>query len=149
MKREIVRREAAVRACLKRFAGKQMQPGVADCVKLAAHSMHKMGVAVPLLKGVRYRSELGAAKVLKDKGFADLAEAMDAMGFVRIAPAMAWPADIVAGRSREDGPFSYALSVVHEYGAARTIAFGPDGKCSVGIPDLSHPDTVAWRVAHG
>ncbi len=127
-----------------------MQFGSADCVRLAAHAMHKLNVPVPLLKGVRYRSELGAAKALNAAGFADLAEAMDAMGFARIAPAMAWPGDIVAGRSRDDGPFRYALSVVHEYGAKRTIAFGPNGFCGVGTPDLTNPDDVfAWRVSHG
>lgn len=153
MARESIRREAAVRACMARFDGKPMQWGVADCVRLCAHSMHKLGVSAPLMKGVRYRSELGAAKALKGLSFADLVEAVDALGFVRIAPSMTWPGDIIAGRSREDGPFRFALSVVHEYGAARTLAFGPtpDGRvlCGVGKPDLSHPDIIAWRVANG
>lgn len=136
---------------MARFEGKTLRWGVADCVRLASHSAHNLGVAVPLLKGVRYRSELGAAKALKAMGFADLVEAVDAWGLVRIAPAMTWPGDIVAGRSQESGPFRFALSIAHEPGAARTLAFGPtpDGRviCGVGSPDLSHPDVVAWRVA--
>ena len=153
MARETIRREAAVRACMARFDGKELRYGVADCVRLVGHSMHKLGVGAPLLKGVRYRSELGAAKALRGLGFADLAEAVDALGFVRIGAAMAWPGDIIAGPSRESGPFRLALSVAHEYGAVRTLAFGPtpDGRviCGVGKPDLSHPDVIAWRVAHG
>jgi len=151
MKPEVIRREAAVRACKARFEGRALVWGSADCVKLIACLMHKLGVAMPLLKGVRYRSELGAAKAMKALGFADLVEAVDALDLVRIAPSMAWPGDIIAGRGAEDGPFRFALSVVHEYGAKRTLAFGPtpDGQviCGVGTPDLSHPDIVAWRVA--
>lgn len=146
---ETIRREAAVRSCMERFYGKPLKWGVADCVKLTAHSMHRLGVSVPLLKGVQYRSELGAARALKAAGHDNLVDAMDALGLVRIAPAMTWPGDIVAGRSREDGPFSFALSVVHEYGAARTLAFGSGGICGVGSPNLDHPDIVAWRVARG
>lgn len=142
----MVRRERALRACKARFEGKALDWRSRDCVRLAAHAMRSLGVATPLLKGLSYRSELAAAKALRDLGYADLVEAMDATNLVRVAPAMTWPGDIVAGPGRDSGPFRFSLSVVHSAGARRTLAFGPDGVCGVGSPDLTLPH-VAWRVA--
>lgn len=149
--RESDRRNAVVRACMARFDGKPLDLAARrDCVRLGGHSMRLLGVSTPLLKGLDYRSEIGAARALKRLGFADLIEAMDGTGMARIPVAMTWPGDIVAGRSRDDGPFRFALSVVHTPGAARTLAFGPTPEgivCGVGSPDLTHPDLVAWRIA--
>lgn len=150
---ETIRRAAAVAACKARFEGTELDYSARrDCIRLTAHAFRAMGKATPLLKGVDYRSEVAAARALKRLGFANLVEAMDATGLVRIAPAATWPADIVAGPSgRDGGPFRWSLSVVHEYAASRTLAFGPtpDGPiiCGVGTPDLSHPDVIAWRLA--
>ena len=134
---------------MSRFDGHAMDWRRRDCVRLAAHSMRKLGVATPILKGVTWTSELTAAKAMAALGFADLAEAMDATNLVRVAPAMTWPGDIVACAGRDSGPFRISLTVVHEYGARRTLAFGPDGVCGVGSPDLSRGDVIAWRVARG
>uniref|UniRef100_UPI002613AB90 hypothetical protein n=1 Tax=uncultured Brevundimonas sp. TaxID=213418 RepID=UPI002613AB90 len=88
-------------------------------------------------------------RAMAEAGFADLVEAMDATNLVRVAPAMTWPGDILAGPGRERGPFRFSLSVVHTHGAVRTLAFGPDGVCGVGTPDLSLDGFTAWRVARG
>lgn len=148
MTRASVRREAAVRACVARFEGKTLDWRAHDCVRLVAHAMRRQGVATPLLKGLRWQSEIGAVKALRAAGFADLVEAMDATNLVRIGAAMSWPGDILAGPGRPDGPFRFSLSVVHTHGARRTLAFGPDGVCGVGSPDLTQ-DHVVWRVARG
>lgn len=143
----IVRRGMAVEACLRRFDGKPLDLSARrDCLRLSAHAVRHAGVATPWLKGIDYRSEIGAARMLKEHGFADLVEAWDSLGFARIAPTMTWQADIVAGPgARDDGPFRYALSVVHTAGASRTIAFGADGLCGVGKPDVTQV-IAAWRI---
>lgn len=133
-------------ACYDRFNDKPLDLSARrDCVRLAAHAMRKMGVATPILKGLDYRSELGAAKALKQLGHADLVEAMDALGFVRIAPAMTWQADIVALPSRDSGPFRYGLSVVHTAGAGRLIGVLPNGRFGAFAPEMKLV-TAAWRI---
>lgn len=135
----LLKRQAAVQACLDRFDGKPYKPGTHDCARLAAHAMHKMGVKVPLMKGVKYTTEAGAAKALKAKGFASLAAAVDALGLNRIAPASTLPGDIVAIPT-EAGAFGCALMVKADNG--RVIGFS-DGVCAV-----FHPVEMitAWRL---
>jgi len=122
-----------------RFNGKTYKPGTRDCARLAAHAMHKMGVAVPLLKGVKYTTEAGAAKALKRMGFASLMEAVDALGLKRIGPASTLPGDIVA-LPTEAGAFGCGLMVKADNG--RVIGFA-DGVCGVFEP-LKF--IAAWRV---
>ena len=132
-------RQRAVRACAERFVGKPFRWGVADCVVLARHDLHQLKIRTPMLKGVTWRSELGAVKALKKSGFADLIEAVDALGFARIPPAGAWAGDLVAVPC-EEGP----------WGAALTVAMG-DGSLigfQGGVGDFLRPAAFvcAWRV---
>lgn len=145
MTSETDRRFAAVEACAARFEGRALEPGVCDCVQLAAHDIRRMGRATPLLKGLRYRGERGSLRAFQKLGLTDLTEAMDQMGFVRIAPLMTWAADIVALPAPFEGPFRASLSVVAEYGAGRTLAFGPDMRCAIGVPD-PRKIIAAWRI---
>lgn len=119
------RRLAAAEACRARFAGRPYEPGTRDCARLAAHDLHKLGVRIPFLKGVRWSDDseprmpseadvlnerLSRARgqrfgarlsgsgvlILRRLGFQCLHDAVDAVGLPRIAVARALPADIVA-----------------------------------------------------
>ena len=135
----MVKRQRAAQACIDRFVGKPYTPGVRDCARLAAHSMHGMGRKVGLLKGVKYTSEVGAVKALRKLGFADLIAAVDALGLERIPPAAALPGDLVA-MPCAPGPFGCALMVA--VGNGRVLGFS-DGVCAVFQP-LEF--VTAWRV---
>lgn len=137
-------RQRAVRACAERFVGKPFRWGVADCVRLARHDLHALKIKTPMLKGVAYRSELGAAKALKAQGFADLIEAVDATGFARIPPASAWPGDLVAVPGEGSGPFSAALGVAMGDGSVLGFAGGFGNVRTGGGKDAF---ICAWRVA--
>lgn len=139
-------RRAAVESCMARFGGKALDWKSRDCVRLIRHGVHHLGVSVPILKGVNWTTRAGAIRALKKAGYDDLQEAMAATGFIPIAPAMTWPADILVMPGEPDGPFRFSLSLVHTHGAARSIGFGHDGVCAVGTPDLSVPGIKAWRV---
>ena len=92
-----------------------------------------------MLKGLRYRSAVGAAKALEALGHDSLLAAMDATGLARIAPAAAWPGDIV-GLPANDDQFDVAL----------TLAIG-NGRVFGLIDGAFHPSrplkfVAAWRV---
>jgi hypothetical protein len=91
----MLRRAEITQATLDRYHGQPFEYGRADCVQLAAFHLRAMGHKVLLSKGGRYGSALGAAKSLRRAGFASLAEALDAMGLERIAPAAAIVGDIL------------------------------------------------------
>lgn len=134
----MILRQQAVEACRARFEGKAYEPGSRDCAKLAAHALHKQGRKVGLLKGVRYHSEVGALKVLRQLGFETLMDAVDAVGLERIPPASARPGDLVAVPG--EGAFGCALMVAADNG--RVFGF------SDGIGAFWQPLSFvcAWRV---
>jgi hypothetical protein len=141
-------RQRAVSACLKKFDERPRKFGSADCVKLAALALRKQRVAVPLLRGVQYRSLTSAVRALEATGCADLCEAMDALGLSRIGPAMTWPGDILAMPVPDEDPFGASLMVVHTAGARRVLGFDGHGVIRVVQPDLTCC-LAAWRVANG
>lgn len=87
---------------------------------MAAHLLHQYGVKVPAMKGRTYRTETAAMRALLRTGFADLIEAVDALGLDRIAPASARTGDLV-GLPCSDGPWGCALAVA--VGNGRMLGF--------------------------
>lgn len=131
----IIRRQKAAQSCVDRFNGKPYQPGKRDCVVLALHALHGMGV-----KGLsfgRYGTEAGGIRAMRKAGFQSLAEGVDSV-LSRIPPAAALPGDVIALEA--DGPFGCALTVA--VGNGRVLGFF-DGVGSVLVP-LKY--VCAWRV---
>lgn len=136
----LLRRHAAVEACIERFAYKPVVPGVRDCAKLAAMSMHKMGRSAKLLNASRHKTFAGALKYIRKAGFANLVELMDATGLEPIAPAAALPGDIIALPSGCE--FGCSLSVAIDNG--RVLFLNPQtGLIEPGQPLIF---VKAWRV---
>jgi uncharacterized protein (AIM24 family) len=134
----MLKRAAAVQACMDRFAGKPYAAGTRDCAKLAAHALHRMGRSCRLLTDARHTTETGALKYVRRKGFDDLVALMDATGLPRIAPAAALPGDVVGLESGD--AFGCSLSVA--LGDGRVLGFR-DGVCQ---PLEPHAFVAAWRV---
>jgi hypothetical protein len=128
----------AAQACIDRFSGKAYEPGKRDCAVLAAHLLHQYGIAVPVMKGLKYSTETGAVRALKRTGFADLIEAVDALGLQRIAPAAARTGDLVGVPC--EGPWGCALTVA--VGNGRLFGFH-SGFCQVVQPSEF---VAAWRA---
>lgn len=132
----LVRRQIAAQMTIDRFQGKPLVYGMDDCARMTAFCLRKLGVKVSLLKAGPYKTELGAARVLKKMGHDSLSDAIDALGLPRIAPAMCLTGDVLA-LPTENGGVALYVSV----GNGR--AFGLiDGGFAVGQP--SHFVT-AWR----
>lgn len=138
----LIRRERAVTACLSRFDGKAYAPGRRDCVRLAAHALRRQGHATPALKGLTWKTEAEAYRLLRKLGHADLPAAVDATGLPRIAPAATLPGDLIAIPSADDCGLGGALMVVVEAGAGRVFGF------SGGVAAVFRPVefVCAWRV---
>lgn len=127
----------AAQSCIDRFNGKAYEPGKRDCAILAAHLLHQYGVPVPIMKGLKYKTEAGAMRALKRTGCKDVVEAVDTLGLERIAPASARTGDLVGMPC--DGPWGCALTVA--VGNGRVFGF-IDGLCAVFEPKEF---ITAWR----
>lgn len=143
---ELILRQEAAQAVVDRFDQKPIQFGERDCIQMAGLAVRKMGYRNPL-KGARpYRGDVGAFRALAvalervggPKG-GHLGDLLDAMGFDRIPPAHALPADLAGYPA--DGMWPMALGVA--VGNGRAIAYAPDGFARVG--DMAAA-VAAWRV---
>ena len=144
-KSALLARQQAVSACVKRFVGQPLNWGRTDCVKLCALALRKQGHPVPLLKGVRYSSEQTALRRFREQGLSSLCDAVDALGLVKIAPAMAMPGDLIALPTPEGDAFKASLMVVHTAAARRVIGLDGQGAFAVLVPNLELT-LACWRT---
>ncbi|ESQ83260.1 hypothetical protein AEAC466_13490 [Asticcacaulis sp. AC466] len=107
MTHELIRRARAAEALVAQYEHAPYRLGKADCVRMVANHLRRMGHAVSLIKGGTYSTPRGAVKALAKAGFDSLEAALDAR-FIRIPPAAALTGDVVAMES--DFPLS-ALAV--------------------------------------
>lgn len=137
----MLKRSQATQACMERFALRSVEPGVRDCGRLAAHSLHHMGRSAALLNGWKGDTWASALRYVRGKGFADLGELVDAMGLERIPPAAALPADLIGLRTDDNG-FGCSLAVALDNG--RVLGLNP----ASGLiePMIPHMFVTAWRV---
>lgn len=138
----MLKRAAATRACMERFAGKPMDWTARHCGKLAAHAMHKMGRKATLLTACRSTTAAGAIKYIRKAGFVDLVDLMDATGLQRIPPAAALPGDIIGLASEPGDGFGCSLTVALDNG--RVLGCNPG--TGVIEPMIPHIFVAAWRV---
>lgn len=135
----MIRRQLAAQATIDRFQGKPLVLGRDDCARMTVFCLKKLGVKVSLLKAGSYRSETGAARVLKKLGHDSLSDAIDSLGLPRIAPAMCLPGDILSLKAAG----SHSVALVVAVGNGRVLGFWEAaGVCTVFQPveyDL------AWR----
>jgi hypothetical protein len=127
----LILRQQAAQATIDRFQGKPLQLGKNDCARMAVFCLRQLGVKFSLLKIGPYKTEIGAAKVLRDLGFASITEAVDALGLPRIAPAMCLPGDIMTLKAVGSDDVALAVAV----GNGRVLGFWETaGVCAVFQP---------------
>lgn len=136
------KRAKAVEGCMTRFAFKPVEPGVRDCLKLAAHAMHHMGRSTKKISDWEGRSWADGYRYIQKKKCADLVELMDkALPKRRIAPAAALPGDIIA-LPADDERFGCSLAVALDNG--RVLALNAEsGLIEPMMPRLF---VCAWRL---
>jgi hypothetical protein len=135
-------RQAITGETIKRWQGRAFAWGTADCARLVLCHLKRCGARPALGTAGTWRSALGAARALGRAGFANLGEALDAVGLPRIAPAFAMIGDVVQLPSPDRFE---ALGIV--LGNGRVLAWiegADDHGCTVLQPLL--PPLAAWRV---
>lgn len=136
---EMIRRVAAAQATLDEFRDKPFKMGERDCVRMVAAHLRRMGHKVRLPAKGSYASARSALKALRARGFDKLADALDAMGLERIAPAAALPGDIVLGEATDVlGALGIALS------NGRLVGYHEHAPGAAVLQRLSL--SAAWRV---
>lgn len=136
---EMLRRVNAAQATLDRFKGEPFRIGTNDCVRMVAFHLRKLGYKVKLPPSGSYRSWRSGVKALADRGYASIADALDALGLERIAPAAALVGDIIQmPADHEIG----ALTVVLSNG--RVVGFH---ESALGATVMQPQQTItAWRA---
>jgi hypothetical protein len=137
----MILRVQAAQATLDQFKERPLKLGLRDCVRMTAAHLRRLGYRIKLPPSGSYRSRRQAVKLLADRGFANLAEALDGLGLERIPPAAAVVGDIVQ------------LPAIDELGAL-TIAMGNGRVAGYHAAALKNGAVVmqpkefagAWRV---
>ncbi|WP_242095415.1 hypothetical protein [Sphingomonas sp. CROZ-RG-20F-R02-07] len=136
---EMIRRVAAAQATLEEFRDKPFKMGERDCVRMVAAHLRRLGYKVRLPAKGSYASVKTALKALRVRGFGTLADALDAMGLERVAPAATLPGDIVQGESADA---LGALGIVLSNG--RLVGYHEHAPGAAVLQRLSL--SAAWRV---
>lgn len=135
----VLRRRNAAQATLDAFEGKAFRMGHVDCVRMAAHHLRLLGYKVRLPSRGSYGTIRTGKKLLAARGFANLAEAVDAAGLVRKAPAGMIVGDIAVMEDR-DGIGGLVIAL----GNGRVLGFHEDllGKGVLVLQPVGVPDVV-------
>lgn len=138
---DLLRRARALEAAKRKYGKRAFswRNGV-SCVHLARSHLVKMGHRPPPLP--RIRSLLGARRALKERGWADVTEMLDAQaGLMRIAPAEMLPGDLAVLASEDAIGAIFVCAGPH-----KLIGWREDAPAMV-VLDLSFDQVSgAWRV---
>lgn len=104
---ELEARVKAAQATLDAFRERPFDPGTYDCAKMAKFHARLMGCPVKgIAKAGGYKTILGMKRALRRLDCASIGDLADRQrGWLHIAPAEAWPGDIIEleGDDGEDG----------------------------------------------
>lgn len=95
MTHHLITRATATEATLAYFRDAPMALGTFDCAQMVAFHVRLLGHDPRIAAAGSYESVLGAKKALARCGWSSLADALDAHGFARIAPAAALIGDVI------------------------------------------------------
>jgi hypothetical protein len=93
------RRVAGTRATRDKFFGQHFGFGTFDCLKMTVFHVRQFGWRPKLAKIGKYSTAVSAMAALKRAGYSSIAEGLDDLGLMRIAPASVVVGDIVQGDS--------------------------------------------------
>lgn len=143
----LVLRARAAQATLDEWKTRAFRLGEADCARLVASHLRRLGHHVKLPAARSYRTPRSAEVALRKLGFETVPMMLDALGLERIAPAAALVGDVIQMPLEAEG------DVASDALAALTIAMG-NGRVLGWHPDAPGGAVVmqpldmvaAWRV---
>lgn len=138
---DLLRRQQALAKTLRKYRGKPMVLGKADCVLMARSHLVAMGHR-GLPPAPKYSSATGALRALKAMADGTVAGLLDAH-LPRIAPAAMLPGDLALVES-EDGLGGGTVVIAV---GGKMLGWHPDATGMVVIePTQAHPFVAAWRA---
>ncbi|WCT78871.1 DUF6950 family protein [Novosphingobium humi] len=143
----LILRARAAQATLDEWKARAFRLGEADCARLAASHLRRLGHSIKLPAARSYRTVKSAEAMLDKLGLATMVDALDAMGFDRIAPAAALVGDIVQMPSEPEGVAgSQRLATLTiAMGNGRVLGWHPEApEGAVVMQPLEM--VAAWRV---
>ena len=91
----LVKRASAAQATLDQWRTCPLRLGHADCVRMAAAHLRRLGYRVKVPAKGSYRTVRSALAMLRRFGHGSVQEALESIGLERIAPAAALVGDII------------------------------------------------------
>lgn len=153
MPASLIARKAALDLVRAKFDGKPLDWGQYDCAKLALACARALGHKIRISPFGSYKTPQGATAALARRGFSDLPELIDSLGFERIPPASALPADIIGFLPQPDPdaplPGDHFTSLTLNAGNGRVFGFhAGTGICCTVQPDYTGAlrPPIAWRL---
>jgi len=132
-------RTRAAQATLDQWRTRPMRLGTSDCVRMTASHLRRLGHQVKLPASGSYRTVRSALKALEDRGYQSLADALDAMGLERIAPAAVIVGDVLMLPAEDRlGALVVAL------GNGRVVGYHEEAIGAVVLQPIEY--VAAWRV---
>lgn len=113
----LILRARAAQATLDEWKTRAFRLGEADCARMVASHLRRLGYTVKLPPARSYRTPRSAVAALRKMGHATVPAMLDALGLERITPAAALAGDVVQMRWTEEETEGDAL-------AALTVAMG-------------------------
>jgi hypothetical protein len=142
---ELVVRQRHAQALLDKWKDKSFILGERDCVRLVADHLRRCGHSIKIPAKGSYRTAISALRKLKEAGHGSLSEALDTLGFERIAPAAAILGDIIELRGEDEtGKESPLGAMTVVMGNGRVLGFYDGVGCAVLQPNEYQ---AAWRVS--
>jgi hypothetical protein len=137
----LVERAEATEKTLTKFRGRGFDwKSGATCLHLARTQLVNFGYKPP--KMPQFQSAIGAARALKQSGYADLANMFDTLGLARISPAAMWVGDI-AVLPGDEGFDAILLSD----GMTKLFGWhGDDASDLAVVTDVAGTIELAWRL---
>ena len=137
----LLRRRNAAQATFAQWGKCPLRLGEADCVRMVASHLRRLGYRVRLPRAGAYRTVHSARRALRDAGHEDLGAAVTALGLEEIAPAAALVGDIIELPSAIEGLGALTIAM----GNGRVCGWWGEG---AGGAVIMQPTQFlrAWRV---
>ena len=143
----LVLRARAAQATLDEWRTRAFRLGEADCARLVASHLRRLGHQVKLPATRSYRTPRSAAAALRKLGFETVPSMLDALGLERISPAAALVGDVIQMPLEVEGErVSDALAALTvAMGNGRVLGWHPDAPSgAVVMQPLAM--VAAWRA---
>lgn len=142
----LILRARAAQATLDEWKTRAFRLGEADCARLAASHLRRLGHRIKLPAARSYRTVKSAEAALDKLGLATMVDALDALGFERIAPACALVGDIIQMPSDPDRAVvsSRLASLTVAMGNGRVLGWHPDAPAGAVVMQPLQM-VAAWR----